>query len=157
MRVEFSCLDYAPIITVQPIIDMFERLRPVRLGAAREDGHLRDLLQQRARWVKGVQPRQDHPTRTRKRAHIDTHTHTHTALLKFPTPALFPSISLAFSLSLSFSPLASQFLESTLKGIASNLVTLGKAGLHWSEVTVIVILDGKDKASNSMMSTCSTT
>ena len=35
-------------------------------------------------------------------------------------------------------------------GIAENLPDLQRAGLHWSEVAVVVIVDGRDRASTSM-------
>ena len=42
-------------------------------------------------------------------------------------------------------------LERSLTGIASNLPGLQQRGIHWSEVQVMVILDGRAKASSSMI------
>lgn len=42
-------------------------------------------------------------------------------------------------------------LHRTLTGVASNLPGLQKAGLHWSEVQVMLVLDGRAKASASMI------
>lgn len=41
----------------------------------------------------------------------------------------------------------------TLDGIAANLPSLEKAGLHWSECAVVVVLDGMDRVSPSMLDT----
>ncbi len=45
-------------------------------------------------------------------------------------------------------------LRRTLRGFAANLPFLEKAGLHWSEVAVCVIIDGLDRASPSMLDYC---
>ena len=43
-------------------------------------------------------------------------------------------------------------LKRTLEGIAANLPGLFRAGMHWSELCVAVILDGRDRAHPSMLS-----
>ena len=42
-------------------------------------------------------------------------------------------------------------LRRTLTGIAANLSTAHKVGLHWSEVVVIILIDGRDRISPSMV------
>ncbi|RYE83890.1 MAG: hypothetical protein EOO65_03190 [Methanosarcinales archaeon] len=42
-------------------------------------------------------------------------------------------------------------LRRTLMGIADNLPKLAKAGLHWSEVCVCILIDGREAASQSML------
>ena len=42
-------------------------------------------------------------------------------------------------------------LRRTLTGIAANLSTAQKMGLHWSEVCVFIIMDGREKISSSMV------
>ena len=46
-------------------------------------------------------------------------------------------------------------LTRTLMGIAANLPSLQAAGLHWSEMQVLIVLDGRAKASLSMLDTLS--
>lgn len=41
-------------------------------------------------------------------------------------------------------------LRRTLQGIASNLPKLYKVGLHWSEIAVCILMDGREQASASM-------
>ena len=46
-------------------------------------------------------------------------------------------------------------LQRTLAGVAANLPSLQSAGLHWSEIQVLLVLDGRAKASLSMLDTLS--
>ena len=47
-------------------------------------------------------------------------------------------------------------LRRTLTGIAANLSTAHKVGLHWSEVVVFIVIDGRDRISPSMVDYVST-
>lgn len=42
-------------------------------------------------------------------------------------------------------------LRRTLQGVAANLPKLAKAGVHWSEVAVAIMIDGREVASQSML------
>jgi CheY-like chemotaxis protein len=127
---EKATLDYVPCVAIAPI-DMTEHLR-----ARKAHRKIRLLIGITAYNEEGDELKRSLVRGWASWKHRD-------AASVHPFPHSVTSLLLSQPVSTPYAPLQT--------GIAENLPSLQKAGLHWSEVAVAVLVDGRERAAPSML------